>query len=66
MVNHPEIPDLGDRIQHVIEYDIEQEYVNNLIDSTPERLEEVASISDFILLEEQLPEASLHNKLVRY
>ena len=41
LANHSEILDLSDRIAHVIEYDIEQGYVNNLIDSMPKRLEEV-------------------------
>ena len=35
LVNHPEIPHLTDHITHVIEYDIEQEYVNSLTDSMP-------------------------------
>ena len=41
LANHSEILDLSDRIAHVIEYDIEQGYVNNLVDSIPKRLEEV-------------------------
>ena len=41
LANHSEILDLSERIAHVIEYDIEEEYVNNLIDSMPKRLEEV-------------------------
>ena len=41
LANHSEILDLSDRIAHVIEYDIEQGYVNNLIDSMPKRLEDV-------------------------
>ena len=32
LVTHPDIPGLTDCIKHVIEYDIEQEYVNNSID----------------------------------
>ena len=39
--NHSEILDLSDRFAHVIEYDIEQGYVNNLIESMPKRFEEV-------------------------
>ena len=38
LANHFEILDLSDRIAHLIEYDIEQGYVNNLM---PKRLEEV-------------------------
>ena len=41
LANHSEILDLTDRIAHLIEYDIEQGYVNNLVDSIPKRLEEV-------------------------
>ena len=41
LANHSEILDLSDRFAHVIEYDIEQGYVNNLVDSIPKRLEEV-------------------------
>ena len=41
LANHSEIPNLSDRIAHLIEYDIEQVYVNNLVDSIPKRLEEV-------------------------
>ena len=41
LANHSESLDLSDRIAHLIEYDIEQGYVNNLVDSIPKRLEEV-------------------------
>ena len=33
LADQSEILDLSDRIAHLIEYDIEQGYVNNLIDS---------------------------------
>ena len=33
LANHSEILDLSDRIAHLIEYDFDQGYVNNLIDS---------------------------------
>ena len=46
--NHSEILDLSDRSAHVIEYEIKQGYVNNLVDSTPKRLEVVVkAIGEF-------------------
>ena len=45
LANHSEILNLSERIAHVIEYEIEQGYVNNLIDSMPKRLEEVVKVN---------------------
>ena len=41
LANHSEIVDLSYRIAHLIEYDIEQGYLNNLIDLLHKRFEEV-------------------------